>query len=149
MGEKDAGKNEGEKKADAGKKDDGAVVLNLEMHCEGCAKKVKRFVKNNIDGVKDAKADRPNNKLMVWGKVDVVKLREKLQEKTKKKVELISPQPKKDAKDSGGDKKPDEKSEKKPDEKKADDKKPKEVHHSNAMHTVLSVANMRRCGPNG
>lgn len=45
-------KNEGDKKpaADAGGKkvDDGSttVVLKTEMHCEGCAKKIKRAVKN-------------------------------------------------------------------------------------------------------
>ena len=43
-------KNEGEKKAaDAGKKvDDGSntVVYKTDMHCEGCAKKIKRAVKN-------------------------------------------------------------------------------------------------------
>lgn len=43
-------KNEGEKKAAAGgaKKDDGnvTVVLKMDMHCEGCAKKVRRAVRN-------------------------------------------------------------------------------------------------------
>lgn len=48
--QKEAVKNEGEKKAaaDAGtKKDDGPVpvVLKVELHCEGCAKKVKRVMR--------------------------------------------------------------------------------------------------------
>ncbi|XP_057984081.1 heavy metal-associated isoprenylated plant protein 6 [Malania oleifera] len=127
--EKEAGKGEGEKKADAGKDSgkgagDGAlpVVLKIDMHCEGCAKKVKRFVKNNIEGVVEVKADCNSNKLTVVGKVDPTKVQEKVAEKTKKKVELLSPPPKKDA-GSGGDKKPEEK---KAEEKKADDKKPKE-----------------------
>lgn len=52
---KEGAKNEGEKKAgaDAGaKKDDGmtTVVLKLDMHCEGCAKKVKRAVRS-FDGI--------------------------------------------------------------------------------------------------
>ncbi|KAA8518719.1 hypothetical protein F0562_016507 [Nyssa sinensis] len=130
MGEKDAvkdaPKNEGEKKADAGgKKDDGppAIVLKFDMHCEGCVKKVKRSVRH-LDGVESVKADTASNKLTVTGKVDPAKVREKVEEKIKKKVELVSPQPKKDA--GGADKKPDEKSEKKPDDKKAEDKKPKE-----------------------
>lgn len=46
-------KNDGEKKAgDAGqKKDDGVVtaVFKIDMHCDGCAKKVKRAVKH-LDG---------------------------------------------------------------------------------------------------
>lgn len=42
---------DGEKKA-ADKKDDGpvAAVFKMDMHCEGCAKKVKRVVRN-IDGI--------------------------------------------------------------------------------------------------
>lgn len=73
------------------------------------------------------KTDCGANKVTVIGKVDPAKMKERLEEKTKKKVELVSPQPKKDA-GGGGEKKPEEKSEKKPEEKKADDKKPpKEV----------------------
>ncbi|KAJ0027793.1 hypothetical protein Pint_35694 [Pistacia integerrima] len=135
MGEqKEAAKNDGEKKpaADASaKKDDGVitVVLKMELHCEGCAKKVKRAMKH-YEGVQSVKTDCDANKVTVVGKVDPAKMKERLEEKTKKKVELISPQPKKDAAAGGGDKKPDEKKaeEKKPDEKKAEEKKaPKEI----------------------
>ncbi|XP_038883783.1 heavy metal-associated isoprenylated plant protein 6-like [Benincasa hispida] len=127
MGEKVEGaKNDGEKKAgDAGqKKDDGAVtaVFKINLHCDGCAKKVKRAVKH-LDGVSDVKADPSSNKLTVTGKVDPAIIKTKLEQKTKKKIEIISPQPKKDG---SGDKKPDEKTEKKTDEKaekKTDEKK--------------------------
>lgn len=80
-----------------------------------------------FEGVGDVKADCATSKLTVNGKVDPAALREKLEQKIKKKVELVSPQPKKDG--GGGDKKTEEKPEKKPEEKKpsADDKKPKEV----------------------
>ena len=67
------------------------------------------------------------NKITVTGKVDPALVKERIEKKTKKNVEIVSPQVKKD------DKKPDEKSpEKKSDDKKADDKKadakkPKEV----------------------
>lgn len=47
--QKDPAKSGGEeKKADGGKKDDGlvTVVMKLEMHCEGCAKKIKQSVRN-------------------------------------------------------------------------------------------------------
>ncbi|GMH09832.1 hypothetical protein Nepgr_011673 [Nepenthes gracilis] len=121
---------EGEKKGDAvaAKKDDGTVtvVLKLDLHCEGCAKKVRRSVKN-FDGVESVKADRGNNTLTVIGNVDPVKIKERVEEKTKKKVELISPQPKKGKEDGGGngDKKSDEKS-KKSDDKKTEEKTPKE-----------------------
>ncbi|KAJ9694389.1 hypothetical protein PVL29_010061 [Vitis rotundifolia] len=112
-------------KADAGeKKAEGPApaVFKIDLHCDGCAKKVRRYVRN-LDGVEDVKVDSAGNKVTVTGKVDPVKLREKLEEKTKKKVELISPVPKKEAKDGGADKKSDDKSEKKSDEKKSDEKK--------------------------
>lgn len=96
-----------------------SVVLKLDLHCEGCVKKIKRAVRH-FDGVEDVKADTPNNKLTVIGKVDPHKVRDKLAEKIKKKVELVSsPQPKKD--DPAAADKPQEK--KKPDE----DKKPEEI----------------------
>lgn len=75
-------------------------------------------------GVEDAKADISGNKLTVIGKVDPIKVRDKLAEKTKKKVELVSPQPKKDA--ATGNKPPPEK---KPDDtkKSTEEKSPKQV----------------------
>lgn len=70
------------------------------------------------------KTDCEANKLTVIGKMNVFAIKEKLEGKTKKKVELISPQlPKKDA---AVEKKADEK---KPEEvKKAPENKPKEVN---------------------
>ncbi|XP_073298617.1 heavy metal-associated isoprenylated plant protein 3-like [Primulina huaijiensis] len=139
MGEKDAKKNEEEKKADGGgKKDNGpaTVVLKLDLHCEGCAKKVKRSV-SHFEGVEKVTADSAANKLTVVGKVDPASIRERVEYKTKKKVEILSPQPKKEGGDggaaAGGDKKTDGKPERKAEEKKGDDKKPKEV----AVSTVV------------
>jgi hypothetical protein len=71
--------------------------------------------------VETVKADPESSKLTVVGNVDPTSLRDKLAEKAKKKVELLSPQPKKDNK-------ADDKSDQKP-EKKSDEKKPKEVIH--------------------
>ncbi|KAJ8899708.1 hypothetical protein K2173_019407 [Erythroxylum novogranatense] len=117
------------KQVDGGgdKKDDGkssgvaVSVFKMDMHCEGCAKKIKRVVKH-MDGVEDAKVDTAGNKLTVTGKVDAEKIKARLEEKTKKKVDIVS-QPKKDG-GGGGDKKADEKSDKKPGEKKVEEKKP-------------------------
>ncbi|EPS65394.1 hypothetical protein M569_09383, partial [Genlisea aurea] len=111
----DGGEKKGEDAA-AGPID---VVLKLDLHCEGCAKKVRRAV-SNFDGVDKVKADTSANKLIVTGNVDPVAIRELVEAKTKKKVDLVSPQPKKDA--GGGDQ--EKKPEKKTEEKKAD--KPKE-----------------------
>ena len=63
------------------------------------------------------------DKLTVKGtNLDPTAIREKLEEKIEKKVELVSSQPKKDG-GGGGDKKPEEKKA----EKKEEPKKPKEV----------------------
>lgn len=75
------------------------------------------------EGVEKVKTDCEANKLTVTGNVDPTWLRERIEYKTKKKVELISPQPKKD----GGDKKKEE-PKKEEAKKPADDKKPKEVN---------------------
>lgn len=100
------------------------VVLKMDLHCEGCAKKVKSAVKH-FDGVEDVKVDGGANKITVIGKVDPTKLRERLEEKTQKKVELVSHSaspspPSQQPKDGGGS------AEKKPESKKADESKKKE-----------------------
>ncbi|CAA7042137.1 unnamed protein product [Microthlaspi erraticum] len=69
-----------------------AFVYKVDMHCGGCAKKIKRMVKQ-FEGVKDVTADIGGNKLTVVGKIDPVKLQEKLEEKTKRKVVLTNPPP--------------------------------------------------------
>ncbi|TQE07304.1 hypothetical protein C1H46_007126 [Malus baccata] len=113
----------GEKnKGDGGEKKEETpitVILKIDMHCEGCATKIVKCVKG-FAGVETVKSESQANKLTVVGKVDPITLRDKLAAKTNKKVDLVSPQPKKDNKDDGGDTK------KKPPEKSNDDKKTKE-----------------------
>lgn len=140
MGKKKS-KNQGnqvEQKSDGGKKDDGVltVVLKVDMHCEGCATKIKKSIRD-FEGVESLKGG-DGNKLTVIGKVDPVKLREMVEQKTKKKVELVSPVPKKEKdsdnkdKDGGGGEK---KTGDKP-EKKSDDKKSKEPPVTTAVMKV-------------
>lgn len=87
---------------------------------------------SSFSGVEDVKAEMALNKLTVVGKVDPMKLRDKLSQKTKKNVELVSPlPPKKDNKAAADDNKP---------EKKAEDKKPKEVSLSANMRRSLSLS---------
>ncbi|GAB2235774.1 hypothetical protein Droror1_Dr00026215 [Drosera rotundifolia] len=127
MGEKVAAENKEEMKA-APKNNGGggggatAVVMKVDLHCEGCAKKVRRSIKH-LDGVESVTADIASNKITVVGDVDPIQVKEKVEEKIKKKVELVSAPPKKNG--AGGEKKPEGKSEKKPDEK-SEEKKPKE-----------------------
>lgn len=80
------------------------------------------------------KADTAGNKLTVTGKVDPTRIKERLEYKTKKKVEILSPQPKKDGGGGGGEKKSDEKEkEKLPEKKTVDEKKPKEPQSSTVV----------------
>lgn len=119
-----------EKKGGGDKKGDGPLtaVIKVDMHCEGCARKFKKSVKD-MPGVEDVKTDVANNKLTVIGKMDPKTVVEKLQKKTERKVELISPLPKKD--EGENKKKPEEK------ETKAEEKK-KEKEPS-VVTTVLRV----------
>lgn len=91
---------------------------------------------DGFEGVEKAKAEWEANKLTVRGEVDPSELRDELQERLNKKVELVSPQPPKKDKDGdnnkGDNKKSDSKNNKKNDDKgskdskKSDDEKPKE-----------------------
>lgn len=97
-----------------------------------------------IEGVKEVKADIETNKLTVTGKVDPTMLKQRVEDKTHKKVELISPQPKKDAAAAGGG---DKKAEgKKSGEQKAEDKKPKEVpvKLSSVLHISIKKQNKKQ-----
>ncbi|XP_010270798.1 PREDICTED: heavy metal-associated isoprenylated plant protein 3-like [Nelumbo nucifera] len=77
-----------------GKKDEGSitVVLKIDMRCEGCSKKSNDLLRV-FKGIEDIKGDDDNNKLTMVGKVDPLKLQERVEQKMKKKVELISPIP--------------------------------------------------------
>ncbi|XP_055835510.1 heavy metal-associated isoprenylated plant protein 3-like [Solanum dulcamara] len=114
MGEKKSKKNEGgekknnsgevvEKKEGGEKKNDGnlTVVLKSDFHCEGCVTKVVKAIRS-FGGVEKVTCDADSKKLTVIGKVDPVMLREKVEQKTHKHVELVSPVPKKDGKGKGG-----------------------------------------------
>ncbi|KAI0513813.1 hypothetical protein KFK09_009843 [Dendrobium nobile] len=94
--EKNGGGSEKKKEGGGGggaeKKEEGPpkVVLKVDMHCEGCASKIKRWAKG-FEGVEGVTLDMANNKLTVIGSADPWKLREHLEAKTRKKVEIVSP----------------------------------------------------------
>nr|GMD35754.1 heavy metal-associated isoprenylated plant protein 7-like [Ipomoea batatas] len=63
------------------------------MHCEGCARKVRRCLKD-FDGVEDVVTDCKTHKVVVKGeKADPVKVLERVQKKSHRQVELLSPIP--------------------------------------------------------
>eukprot|EP00262_Sarcandra_glabra_P012385 TRINITY_DN3182_c1_g1_i1.p1 TRINITY_DN3182_c1_g1~~TRINITY_DN3182_c1_g1_i1.p1 ORF type:complete len:257 (-),score=82.54 TRINITY_DN3182_c1_g1_i1:246-1016(-) len=110
--EEEEKKEEGkeENKAEEKKDEPEEIVLKVYMHCEGCARKVQRSLRG-FQGVEDVKADSKSHKVVVKGKTaDPIKVCERIQRKSGRKVEIISPLPK-----------PPE--EEKKDEKDKDDKK--------------------------
>ncbi|KAL0390558.1 UNVERIFIED_CONTAM: Heavy metal-associated isoprenylated plant protein 3 [Sesamum calycinum] len=152
MGEKNKKNNEGEqkegenkKKENGGGKNNVTVVLKADLHCQGCASKVIKCIRS-FDGRFKNFASSIFLGFPAFehihdygcGEVDPAKLREKLEQKTHKKVELISPQPKKDGdkkengkgkENSGGDNAKQEKKKESKDKNsndKSDEKKSKE-----------------------
>ncbi|CAN0890805.1 Heavy metal-associated isoprenylated plant protein 7 [Linum grandiflorum] len=99
--EEGEGKKEVEEKKDEEKKAEEAppppppeIVLKVDMHCEACARKVARALKG-FEGVEEVRADSKTSKVVVKGKAaDPLKVWERLQKKSGRKVELISPLPK-------------------------------------------------------
>ncbi|KAF0930065.1 hypothetical protein E2562_027566 [Oryza meyeriana var. granulata] len=69
------------------------IVLKVDMHCEGCAKKVEKSLLR-FEGVENVKADSRSKRVVVKSRtVDPAKVCERVQRKTKRRVELISPLP--------------------------------------------------------
>ncbi|THG02317.1 hypothetical protein TEA_021159 [Camellia sinensis var. sinensis] len=92
------------------------IVLSVYMHCEGCARKVRRCLKN-FEGVEEVETDCKTHKVVVKGaKADPVKVLERVQMKSHRQVELLSPIPKPPAPEDA--KKADEKEVAKPLDKK-------------------------------
>ncbi|CAI8584870.1 unnamed protein product [Vicia faba] len=70
------------------------IVLKVDMHCEACARKVAKALKG-FEGVEEVSANSKSSKVVVKGKAaDPMKVLKRLQKKSGKKVELISPLPK-------------------------------------------------------
>ncbi|KAK9072361.1 hypothetical protein SSX86_008795 [Deinandra increscens subsp. villosa] len=91
------------------------VVLRVFMHCEGCARKVRRSLKG-FEGVEEVVTDCKTHKVVVKGeKADPLKVLERLQKKSHRKVELLSPVPESPAEEP---KKPEQEESTKQEEKK-------------------------------
>ncbi|KAJ8770579.1 hypothetical protein K2173_018070 [Erythroxylum novogranatense] len=69
------------------------IVLKVDMHCEACARKIARALKG-FEGVEDVTTDSKASKVVVKGKMaEPIKICERLQRKSGRKVEIISPLP--------------------------------------------------------
>ncbi|XP_023519743.1 heavy metal-associated isoprenylated plant protein 7-like [Cucurbita pepo subsp. pepo] len=70
------------------------IVLKVYMHCEGCARKVRRCLRG-FEGVEDVITDCKTHKVVVKGdKADPLKVLNRIQRKSHRQVELLSPIPK-------------------------------------------------------
>ncbi|KAE8663368.1 palmitoyl-acyl carrier protein thioesterase [Hibiscus syriacus] len=70
------------------------IILKVYMHCEGCARKLRCCLRG-FKGVEDVMTDCKSNKLVVKGdKADPLKVLERVQMKSHRQVELLSPIPK-------------------------------------------------------
>ncbi|KAJ0967806.1 hypothetical protein J5N97_024723 [Dioscorea zingiberensis] len=84
---------EGEKKKEE-EEEASEIVLKVDMHCEGCAKKVAKALRG-FQGVEDVKVDCMTKKVVIKGKaLDPNEIYERVQRKTNRKIEVISPLPK-------------------------------------------------------
>ncbi|CAI8599069.1 unnamed protein product [Vicia faba] len=100
MGEEEKKTEEEETKAEETKDEAAApppppaeILLKVFMHCEGCARKVRRCLKN-FPGVEGVITDCKTHEVVVKGeKADPVKVVERIQMKSRRKVELVSPIP--------------------------------------------------------
>ncbi|KAJ4814739.1 Heavy metal transport/detoxification superfamily protein [Rhynchospora pubera] len=95
-GEKKEGGGGGtEEKAEAPPPPPEEIIMRVYMHCEGCARKVKRCLKG-FEGVEDVKTDSKAHNVVVKGKKaaeNPMKVVDRVQKKTGRKVELLSPIP--------------------------------------------------------
>jgi len=79
-----------EKQSETEPKPEPVTVLKVDMHCTGCAREVMKSIKH-FKGVEHFEVDMHLNKVTVKGNVDPLKLRERVQKKSGRKTELISP----------------------------------------------------------
>lgn len=65
------------------------VVLRMVLHCDGCAKKVKKSI-HRMPGVQSVVADAAANTVVVSGTADAAALKARIESKTHKPVEIVS-----------------------------------------------------------
>ncbi|XP_020085053.1 heavy metal-associated isoprenylated plant protein 4-like [Ananas comosus] len=74
------------------------IVYRLHIHCDECARVVERHITQH-EGVRKVEIDSAKGLVTVRGVgIDVTKLKERIERKTRKKIELLSPLPKKEEK---------------------------------------------------
>ncbi|KAF2947660.1 heavy metal-associated isoprenylated plant protein 3 [Oryza sativa Japonica Group] len=64
------------------------AVLNVDMHCDGCAKRIRASIRH-YPGVEGVAMEVDKGTMTVVGRFDAKKLRDRVANKTKKKVDLL------------------------------------------------------------
>ncbi|KAM7261804.1 hypothetical protein ACFE04_020881 [Oxalis oulophora] len=67
-------------------------IYKTNLHCPECASKIKKPLLRT-QGVQSVEYDTEKNEIKVKGDIDVTKIHKRIESLSKKKVELISPQP--------------------------------------------------------
>ncbi|KAM0946846.1 putative heavy metal-associated isoprenylated plant protein [Dioscorea sansibarensis] len=75
------------------------VILFVDLHCVGCAKKIERTILK-YRGVEEVEINMVQNQVTVKGTVDPQALCSRIQKKTRRKAKVISPVPPADQKDT-------------------------------------------------
>ncbi|KAH7442890.1 hypothetical protein KP509_02G006100 [Ceratopteris richardii] len=81
------------------KKEDDKIILQVDMHCEGCKAKVRKALKE-FRGVEGLEVNMQDQKVTIKGKLDAKKVFETVRKKSGKRTVLIYPDPCKLAEDA-------------------------------------------------
>lgn len=88
--EKPAGEPKEEKKDDSKPSPPPPIVIYVDLHCVGCAKKIERSILK-CRGVEEVKTNIEKNEVTVKGAVDPHTLCSRIQKKTSRNAKLLSP----------------------------------------------------------
>lgn len=81
-----------EKKEGEEPKPPSPLILYVDLHCVGCAKKIERSIRK-IRGVEGVEIDMDKNQVTIKGMVEPQAVCNRITRKTKRRVEVISPLP--------------------------------------------------------
>ncbi|KAG8060763.1 hypothetical protein GUJ93_ZPchr0002g23532 [Zizania palustris] len=124
------------------------AVLKVDMHCDGCAHRIRASVRR-YPGVEGVAMEVDKGTMTVVGRFDAKKLRDRVANKTKKKVDLLANSS--SSKKGGGDNNNNKGNEGdgKPDKEEDDDKSKEQASHKGKDHKPAAAAAAAAGGGNG
>ncbi|XP_073131593.1 heavy metal-associated isoprenylated plant protein 9 [Henckelia pumila] len=88
--EEKTGEEKKEEKKEEPKPDQSPVVLFVDLHCEGCAKKIQRYI-SKIKGVEEVTIEMAKNEVTIKGVVEAQAVCNMLSQRTKRRAKVLSP----------------------------------------------------------